>query len=592
MNLGKDINGQVQKIDLAKLLRTRMFISASSGGGKSEAIRYLAEIFSEKVQVIILDPEGEFSTLRELYPFVLVGEGGETPAHPHTAAQVALTLLKLGASAVCDLYELRGNGRHEFVRNFIEAIVTAPKELWHPVVIFIDEAQIFCPENGYGESVAKMPIIDLCNLGRKRGFCPILATQRASKVSKNATEPLQNFAIGLTMPDDQKRVCDTFKVAPGAATREFSSQLELLEPGQFFMRGAAVSKLPVLVTINRAKTKAPKTGSSAAARKIPTPSAIKNLLPTLADIPQEAARKVETEKELRSRIAVLERQVRESERASTTALGKTITPERERMLLEQIKQLEKTAKEYERLMSSLPTVMEQNAAKLESTAIEIRQKAQQLRNQLADAQATTSSSRKLVSTAIDAVRDIKAPAKSVAAVSRPVSARAEKPQAAEGISGPEQKILDSIAWFKAIGIDAPENTPVAFMAGYSPSTSSYKNARGALNSKQLTFMPASGCISLTPEGEALANDPAIEVSNAGIQSVVLGKLPGPETKILKPLIEAFPNGMGNEALAEAAGYSLTTSSYKNARGALRTLGFIEYKGSELFARDVLFPEGA
>lgn len=374
IELGTGPNGPVL-LDLDILLRTRGYVSASSGGGKSHLLRRLIEEICPYIQCLVLDWEGEFSTLRKKFPFVLVGEGGETPAHPHTAAQVALTLLKLGTSAVCDLYELKGKGRHEFVRNFVAAMVSAPKELWHPVVIIIDEAHYLCPENGYGESVAKDAIIDLCNLGRKRGFCPILATQRASKVSKNAVEPLQNFLIGLTMPDDHKRVTDTFKVAPGAPKREFEKALMTLTPGQFFVRGAAIGNEEQLIQVGDTQTQPPPTGSAAAAKRTPTPEAIKALLPQLADIPVEAERKAKTEAELRTEIAELNRRLR----ASTTS---SIAPEREKMLLErinaldgQMSNLKATAGTYEKAMSGIyaqAIVMAGAAKRIQETVDEVR----------------------------------------------------------------------------------------------------------------------------------------------------------------------------------------------------------------------------
>jgi hypothetical protein len=369
IELGMGPDGPVS-IDLDILMRTRGYVSASSGGGKSHLLRRLIEQISPHVQCIVLDWEGEFLTLRKKFPFVLVGEGGETPAHPHTAAQVALTLLKLGASAVCDLYELRGNGRHEFVRNFVNAMVSAPKELWHPVVVFVDEAHYLCPENGYGESVAKDAIIDLCNLGRKRGFCPILATQRAAKVSKNATEPLQNMLIGLTMPDDQKRICEVFKIAPGAASREFSSQLETLDTGQFFARGSAVSKVKVLVKVGGTVTQPPPTGSAAAATRTPTPESIKKLLPQLADIPVEVERKAKTEAELRKEIEVLKKA------KAPVTVAPSITPERERMLLSQISELQKTAGAYDRAMSTIYS----SAAQIVGAAETMKKTIDEMRN--------------------------------------------------------------------------------------------------------------------------------------------------------------------------------------------------------------------
>ena len=133
-------------LDVDRLLSTRLLIQANSGKGKSWLIRRIAEQAYGKVPIIIIDPEGEFATLREQFGYVLAGKGGETPADPRSAALLAHTLLKLKASAVCDLYEMKPSQRHAWVKLFLEALIDAPKELWHPLIIVVDEAHVFCPE--------------------------------------------------------------------------------------------------------------------------------------------------------------------------------------------------------------------------------------------------------------------------------------------------------------------------------------------------------------------------------------------------------------------------------------------------------------
>src|SRR4029077_15148163 len=130
--------GKNVSLDVERLLSTRLLIQANSGKGKSWLIRRIAEQLFGKVPVIIIDPEGEFTTLREKFGYVLVGKGGETPADPRSAAMVAHKLLELKASAVCDLYEMKSATRHEFVAKFLEAMIDAPKNLWHPVVVVAD----------------------------------------------------------------------------------------------------------------------------------------------------------------------------------------------------------------------------------------------------------------------------------------------------------------------------------------------------------------------------------------------------------------------------------------------------------------------
>lgn len=177
--INKDIG-----FDLQKLIDSRLLIQANSGGGKSWIVRRLIEQAYGKVQIIVIDPEGEFSTLREKFDFVLAGKGGDTPAEPKSAALLARRLLELNVSAIVDLYELPPQERKKFVRFFLESMVNAPKELYHNVLVVLDEAHIFVPEKE--ESEAANAVIDLCSRGRKRGYCAVLATQRISKLAKDA----------------------------------------------------------------------------------------------------------------------------------------------------------------------------------------------------------------------------------------------------------------------------------------------------------------------------------------------------------------------------------------------------------------------
>lgn len=63
--------GKAIGFDLDLLLPERLLITADSGGGKSYVIRKLLEQLFGKVQSIVIDPEGEFASLREKFPMKL-----------------------------------------------------------------------------------------------------------------------------------------------------------------------------------------------------------------------------------------------------------------------------------------------------------------------------------------------------------------------------------------------------------------------------------------------------------------------------------------------------------------------------------------
>ena len=233
-------------LDLPALIRSRLLVNANSGGGKSYLLRRLLEQTHGQIQQIVIDVEGEFNTLRERYDYVLAGKDGDTPAEPRGAAMLAERLLELKVSAILDLYELKHDSRLAFVQAFLDALINAPKALWHPVLIVIDEVHLFCPQAGKKESPSAASVIDLCTRGRKRGFCIVAATQRLSKFHKDAAAELNNVLIGRTSLDvDMDRAAE----ALGFRTAEQRLSLRDLKPGEFFAYGPAIAIGSVLAAL-------------------------------------------------------------------------------------------------------------------------------------------------------------------------------------------------------------------------------------------------------------------------------------------------------------------------------------------------------
>jgi hypothetical protein len=312
--LGGGGSGEVA-IDLPTLIKTRLLIQANSGGGKSFLIRRLAEQLFGTVPVIIIDPEGEFATLREKYDYVLAGPGGETPADIRSAGLLAHKLLELRASAVCDLYEMKPQDRHQWVKLFLDSLINAPKKLWGPTVVIIDEVHQFCPESKTGESVASGSVVDLATRGRKRGYCSIFATQRLGKLRKDAAAELLNVMIGMTFIDiDRDRAVDSLGVSREEKQR-FNNEIKLLEPGNFYCLGRAISKDRLLVKVGSVLTTHPEAGGSKFTLVPPSPAGIKALLPKLADLPKAVEEQATTVAGLKQTVTGLRREILELKKA-------------------------------------------------------------------------------------------------------------------------------------------------------------------------------------------------------------------------------------------------------------------------------------
>lgn len=535
-------------LDLEVLLRTRLLIQANSGGGKSYLLRRICEQAFGKVQIIIIDPEGEFATLREKYDFVLVGHGGETPADVRSAALVAHKLLELNASAVCDLYEMKVGQRHQWVSIFLEALLDAPKELWHSLLVVVDEAHVYCPEKGAGESVASEAMIGLATRGRKRGFCAVFATQRLGKLRKDAAAELLNILVGQTFIDvDRKRAADALGI-PKSDERVFFNDMKVIEPGHFWALGRAVTKERLLVEIGPAQTTHPEPGKAGQSYEPPpAPEKIKAMLLKLADLPQTAEKKARTEDELRTEIRSLTAKLAARPTLTVPEIQRVEVPVFQNGELERMQEI---AGQFGNLGEQLATLS---------------------RDLLTTAKTKLSSPARLSLSISDVPADIFRPANR--RFSQPPR-KASLPTGVEGITGPEQRILDAIGWFSSIGQTAPKQTGVAFLAGYTYGGGAFNNPRGRLRSKELVTYVGGDCISLTPEGIALARWPVVPLTTEEMQSRVFSVLPRPETHILQALIGQYPNSISKAALSALT--SRRGGAFNNPLGRLRTLGLIEY----------------
>jgi hypothetical protein len=563
--LGTTSSGGAARIDLARLVESRLLLQANSGGGKSWAIRRLLEQSHGQVQHLVLDIEGEFHTLRQRFDYVLAARtGGDTLADPRTAAVLARRLLELGVSAILDLYELKAHERVRFVRLFLEAIVDAPKDLWHPTLIVVDEAHHFCPQTGDAESASA--VIDLMTRGRKRGFCGVLATQRLSKLHKDAAAEANVKLIGRAGLDvDLKRAAEEL----GISAKDERLSIRSLPAGHFFAFGPGLSDEVTQIVVGPVETTHPRPGQRAA----PVPPArekVKRALAQLADLPKEAEAEAKTVAELRQENATLKRQLA-AKPAPPAVKVETI----ERWIL-----TEKHVKRLEDVVMSLAA-----AQALAADTVAKRQGvvATEVNNLVTLIRQRSPSQEPLA-------RYTGRPTDFASARKREAEVLAD-PGSREGIPAPRLRILDSLAFLEQIGVEAADRIQVAFFSDASPSSSAYQNNLGALKSGGLLTYPGQGTLALTDAGRGVADAGAAPQTTEDLHRLLRSKVPAPRWRILEALAGYYPQPVERVPLAEAVGASATSSAYQNNLGALRSLGLIDYVPGGVVATKRLFLEG-
>lgn len=271
-------------VDTQKFLDGKLLLQANTGGGKSWATRRIVEQFAGIVPQIILDPEGEFFTLRQKFPdFILIGKGQPITADPKSAGLLAHKLIEERVSCIIDLLEMPSMQRDLFVKNFVQAMINAPRHLWLPTLLTIDEAQIFAPENGQSETASVLK--DAGFRFRKRHYGMILATPRISELSKSVASTCKNKLIGqASLDNDMKRSAAEL----GFTTKEEIATLRDLDPGEFYAYGPAFSKRVIRLKIGKTLTQHGDSASVNARVATPSPK-VQKALEALANVPQAAA---------------------------------------------------------------------------------------------------------------------------------------------------------------------------------------------------------------------------------------------------------------------------------------------------------------
>lgn len=571
------------KIDIPTLLDTRMIVCANSGGGKSWLFRLIAERVGKSVSTWVIDPEGEYATLREWLDIAVVGGKGEIPLTVNSAAMTARRLYEASVGAVFDLSDLDIDEKRACVERIAMELLRVSKRPTHSLFFFVDEAHQLCPQVGTVESSAAIKRI--MDSGRKREICGMLATQRVTKLHNDAIGEARNVAIGLTnLGADQERAGDLLGM-----NKQQRGLLSRVGKGEFYLYGPSVLAEGVqFFKSDQVRTTHPQVGQRSLMQVPPASEAMQKILGKLGDLPaqaEEEAREIET---LRRENARLQYEIK----ARPTQI-QVPEPRVEIQVVEK-PVLNGQLPRLEAIFERAPEIIEPVARvgdQLVAWGNDFNAALREVRDAINAFQARPPMPNNSRSTPTQMVA--RAIVRATAPQPRVPQVTAEAPSvAAEGLTKPQQRILDALALFQSLGIDAPDKSNVAVFADASPSSSAYQNNLGRLRTMALVDYPGAGKLALTPGGAAQANPPQRIATLADLHNAWFAKLSEPKNKILRALITVYPHALTKEQCAEFAGASATSSAYQNNLGNLRSLGLIDYRPQgHVVATKLLFPEG-
>lgn len=240
-------------LDLEELLATRLLVQGNSGSGKSHLLRRLLEQSAPWVQQAVIDPEGDFVTLAERFGHIVVdAERGEADLQ-----RIAARVRQHRVSVVLNLEGLEAEQQMRAAAAFLGGLFDAERDHWYPMLVVVDEAQLFAPTAAgeFSDDARKVSLGAMTNLmcrGRKRGLAGVIATQRLAKLAKNVAAEASNFLMGRTFLDiDMMRAADLL----GMERRQAEAFRDLAR-GHFIALGPALSRRPIPIRIGDVETQA------------------------------------------------------------------------------------------------------------------------------------------------------------------------------------------------------------------------------------------------------------------------------------------------------------------------------------------------
>lgn len=555
--IGTSENSTQVSLDVLKFADTRCLIQGNSGGGKSYLLRVIAEQTIGQIQTVIFDSEGEFSTLREIHPDLLLISGdGEIKPNVKAAGLLARKLCELNVSAVIGIDDMPIDAQRKFVRLFLESLMSAPRAIWHPMLLMIDEAHKFAPEKSAGESEATQAVIALMSQGRKRGFGGILASQRLSKLHKDSAAECNNVMIGRTWLDvDQQRASGMLGLTKGD-----KSSLQYMEPGKFYGFGPALN-LSGVVTFQTAKARTthPEAGTR---HKVATPAAsnaVNQIVQALSDLPEQAEQEARTLREAQARIQALERELKAKPKPQ--ADHKAI----EQAIAQANAQFQKT--------------FEHREAQWQALCAELRQRLAQIGHLAGMSKLTEPAPQPKIQKPIPKVTASTTP--------QPVKRRsADEYVLRQVLPKGERSILTVLAQYP----NGRTKIQVAILTGYAHNGGGFSNYVSSLRSRGL-LEGGTENLRITEDGLSALGD--YEPLPTGDQLIEywLNRLGKCERACLEVLCSEYPSGLCKEALANLTGYEASGGGFNNALSKLRTLELIHVHGSkEMKASDAFFEE--
>lgn len=580
---------------------------AKTRSGKSSNLRVLFEhLLDEGKPAGVIDPKGDWWGLKSSadgkkagYPIVIFGgEHADVPITEHSGAHVAELVSTGNRPYIIDLKGWMPADRTRFWVAFASTMFKLSKgNRW----LVIDEVHNFAPKGKVFDIESGMALHwanRIASEGLGMGLHLIVASQRPQKVHNDLLTSCETiFAMRVIHKADRDAISDWIKgCGDDKLGAEVLNSLASLKRGEAWVWSPEIGFGPQRIQFPMFHTY-----DSFKAREDEAPERLKGwasvdldeVRSKLATVVEEA--KANDPKALRKRVTELERELQAKKLMTAVAAvaGPIIAPpaliqgatqEQVDALLAQAEEaalaLGRHEGKVEYAKEILVKVKELEALGVKDLAVAITRLAVAIEKM---AEAPPPRGRPF--------KRVIAPA----AHAQPIPAASPRPHLApprpaivEGddtLTGPQQKLLDALAWWKARGHDKPTRAQIGAIAGWKAKGSNLKDRLSELMRKGIVTYPTTGLVALTELGASIATEQDL---SRPLIDCVREMLTGPQCKVFNALLDAGCE-MTRVDLGAAVGWEPGGSNLKDRLGELSAMEIVNYpqRGSVALAEWVV-----
>jgi uncharacterized protein len=554
----------------ARELATEVVASLGNrGGGKSNGAALLAEaLLDTGVQVIVLDYVGIWFSLRleadgkapsHFQIPVIGGPHGDIGLSPTAGAMVAEALAERHSSAVLDLSAFSKQERMRFATDFPEAFFRAKKKHPGPVQIVLEESQRFCPQRVQPDQARMLGAWEeIAEVGRNYGIGLHLVSQRPQKIAKDVLNLADTVFGYRTMGVLERKAIGEWVQEKGAEGRaDVHNDLPTLDRGQAIVWSPSRQIFGKYQIRKKSTYDAGATPTHARADVTTSPFDLGALEKAMGRAADEA--KANDPARLRAEIAQLKKQL--AQRPGGEVVEKTV---------------------------QVPTIPREWREQVDRARLRARALEKQAGHLLAEAHDLGEVFAELDKAAKIPGALAAAPGVTGARLARPTAqAPTREPFTHEGSAMVGNSGLRRMLIALAQRPNGLTNAQLGVRAGVSSKSGTFSTYLGRARAqgwvadegqiRRITKagIDALGTFDLLPEGSELAK-------------YWIQELGGGASRMLRALVDEYPNPMTNAELGESAGISYVSGTFSTYLGRLRSLELVTGRGGELRASEELF----